>query len=297
MNAHDFKLFYYVVRGGGISHAARVMPRRLQRQTISEQLLRLEEDYGCQLWDRAMKCPTREGAEVYDRVRPFFDWLDEEQRRRRAPPTLPDPVRIAATDLIHNEYLPGLLHDVQRQRPDLRFAPVPLREAEMAAQWQSGKLHLVIGPAMAVPAGTERLPIARVPLALLVPATSPLKTAAQCLAAHHPLPALVCPDVDSAVGRLFREGLARHGIEWPVAISTHSIAAVDRHVTKANDVGVTVHVSVVERPGVRLLPLKDFGEVEVVAAWDRNLTRPLQPILDVLARHAEEFRRKNRKAA
>ena len=289
MNARDFELLYYVVIHGSIGKAARLMPDPAERQTRSEQLDRFEKEYGVPLWDRDRRCCTPAGQEVFERIRPCFEWMDS-VRRRGASATTPAPIRIAASDLILSKYLPALLREARRRRPGLRFAPIAPAEPDMRARLQRCEVHVIIGSRDLVPPNAESIPLTQRQLVLLVPASAPWKSAAQLLALPaKKRPPLICPGLDSVVGRLCRDGLARLGKEWPPEISTHSTAAVDPHVLDGGGVGVSVDIAPLRRPRLRALPLAGFGMVDIVAAWPRTLTAALEPLPELIRERARKL--------
>ena len=77
INIHHLELFYYVARFGGISAAVRQMPYGIQQPTVSGQILQLEENLGVTLFQRQPFALTREGEELLEFIKPFFDQVEE----------------------------------------------------------------------------------------------------------------------------------------------------------------------------------------------------------------------------
>ena len=77
MNIHHLELFYYVVKHGGIAGAVRNMPYGIQQPAVSGQIARLEEFLGTKLFNRRPFSLLPPGAELYEFVRPFFDYLEQ----------------------------------------------------------------------------------------------------------------------------------------------------------------------------------------------------------------------------
>ena len=114
MNIHHLELFYYVARHGGISRAVRNMPYGIQQPAVSSQILLLEEDLGAKLFERQPFKLTREGEELYEFVRPFFDNLFPmaEKLRKQSAPSL----RIGASELVLRDYLPTVIEQLRDRK-------------------------------------------------------------------------------------------------------------------------------------------------------------------------------------
>jgi hypothetical protein len=121
MNVHHVvELFYYVVRFGGITRAAQNMPYGIRQPAISGQLRRFEKELGVTLFRREPFQLTESGEELYEFARPFFDGVDTVELRLR---TQSSPrLRIAASELVPQHYLPSAIDKFRRRHPDVRFA-------------------------------------------------------------------------------------------------------------------------------------------------------------------------------
>jgi DNA-binding transcriptional LysR family regulator len=119
MNVHHLELFYYVAKHGGISSAVRQMPYGIQQPAVSAQMGRLEEDLGVQLFERQPFRLTEAGRELMDFVEPFFENIEvtKERLRKAASPQL----RIGASEVVLQSYLPPVLERLRHRHPLLRL--------------------------------------------------------------------------------------------------------------------------------------------------------------------------------
>jgi DNA-binding transcriptional LysR family regulator len=178
MNVHHVELFYYVARFGGITRAARSMPYGIQQPAISGQLRRFEKELGVTLFQREPFQLTERGEELYEFARPFFDGVDtvEAHLRTQSSPRL----RIAASELVLQHYLPSAIGKFRRRHPDVRFVLQAGGESATERALRDGQLDLAIalrdGPP---PAALKCARIVELSLALLVPARSALRSAGE----------------------------------------------------------------------------------------------------------------------
>ena len=176
MNVHHLELFYYVARHGGISEAARQMPYGIQQPAISGQIIQLEEFLGVTLFQRRPFALTAAGTQLYEFIQPFFDDLGEMAERLRG--GMAQHLRIAASEIVIRDYLPGILQELGQQFPKLK---VTLKEGyhPQTIEWfQNQQIDVSIGLLGGKPGnGISTLPMFRLPLVLLVPRTCPLKSA------------------------------------------------------------------------------------------------------------------------
>jgi DNA-binding transcriptional LysR family regulator len=289
MNLHHLELFYYVARHGGISRAVRKMPYGIQQPAVSSQILQLEEDLAAKLFERQPFRLTPDGEELYAFVRQFFDNVDEAcgRVRKKNAPTL----RIAASELILRDYLPSIIQQMKQRHPTLRFALKSGHQADMEKWLEEREIDLAITPLHTRPATTlESLPIVRLRLVLLVPKSSPAKSADYFWSQSPVAEALIRLPASEGITRSFDRGLQKRGVDWPVSIEASSTELVSQYVANGYGIGVTVDLPhLVKRKGIRALPLNDFEPVEVAALW-RPPTNALHDSLrQVIASRAKEL--------
>jgi DNA-binding transcriptional LysR family regulator len=288
MNIHHLELFYYVARHGGISRAVRHMPYGIQQPAISSQVLQLEQDLGVKLFERAPFKLTPAGVELQAFVAPFFDHLDGIATRlgRQAAA----PLRIGASELVLRDHLPAVLNRLRAHEPKLRLSLRSGFQPQMEAWLLDREIDLAITPLEnRPPARLRSLRLMRVPLVLLAPRKSKLKSAAALWGQgliEEPLISL--PAAESA-SRIFQRHLKRLNVDWPVSIEASSLELITRYVADGYGLGVSVDMpAVVKSREVRVLPLPGFEPIEIAILWHGKPTPLIQAVLDEAPRYVAQ---------
>ena len=270
LNIHHLELFYYVARHGGISRAVRQMPYGIQQPAISSQLRQLEDGLGAKLFDRQPFRLTLEGEQLFAYVGPFFEGMGkiEAQLSTKSAPHL----RVGGSQLISRDHLPVVIQRVRDQHPKHRFFLRAGVQAQLETWLREGQLDLAFVTALqpASMAGLRKLALLRMPLVLLVPRKSPIKSAAELWARG----SIDEPMISLATsGSVFQKGLKQLKVEWQPSIEANSLELVTWYVANNYGIGVQVDVpDVVNHPKVRALPLAGFDPVEIVALWQGKPT-------------------------
>lgn len=285
MNIHHLELFYYVARHGGISRAVRNMPYGIQQPAVSSQILLLEEDLGTKLFERQPFKLTREGEELYAFVRPFFDNLFPvaEKLRKQSAPSL----RIGASELVLRDYLPAVIERLRAHEPKLRLGLRSGFQNEVEQWLLDREIDLAIVPLEnKPPARLRSFRLLRLPLVLLVPKKSKLKSAATLWAQGEITEPLICLPPTEPMMKNFRRGLQHRQVDWPHSIEASSMGLVTRYVANGYGVGVSLgQTEVVKHPGVRVLPLEGFEPIEMAALWSGELS----PLVRVMLEESRRF--------
>jgi DNA-binding transcriptional LysR family regulator len=283
-NVRHLETFYHVVSHRGICRAAGKPPHCIQQPAISEQIQALEQDIGHKLFDRQPFRLTQEGRQLYAIVARFFEELQTALPGLRG--GLQTCVRIGADDLLIRHYLPEIVRPMA-EAEGLRFTFQSASAMEMIEWLQAGKIDLVIAPtAGRVPPGLASVAIVERPLVLIVAKSSEIDSADQFWANGRVAPPLVCPGPQDGVSQVFRRGLKRGGLHWPVQIEAPSVASVAAFVAGGTSVGVSLDLAcLLDRPDVRALPLRGFDPVSVCGVWRRPDTSRLKPLIRRI-RHA-----------
>ncbi len=285
MNIHHLELFYYVARHGGISRAVRNMPYGIQQPAVSSQILLLEQDLGVKLFARSPFKLTSAGEGLFEFIRPFFEGLGPvaDKLRRQSAPQL----RIAASELVLRDYLPAVVARLRQAEPRLRLALRSGYQGEMEKWLLDREIDLAVASLDAKPpAHLHCLRLLRIPLVLLVPKKSGIKSAAELWARGEIEEPLICLPPTEAMSRLFRKGLRGHHVDWPQSIEASSMDLVTRYVANGYGIGLSIDAeAIVKHPQVRVLPLDDFEPVEVAVLWNGELT----PLVRALVGEMQRF--------
>ena len=289
MNVHHLELFYYVAKHGGISAAVRGIPYGIQQPAVSGQMGKLEEDVGVKLFERSPFKLTPAGVRLFGHVQPFFEGIDAvaERIREASAPRL----RVGAAELIIREHLHSVVERLRAHHPQMRLVLRSGSTLELEAWLRDRHIDLAITPLEGrPPARLSSARMLRMPLVLVVPRDSKLKSAAELWPQREIAEPLITVPLTEAISRIFRKGLQRRRVTWPTAIEASSLELVARYVERGYGLGVTVAVpEVFKQSGVRVLPLEGFDPVEVAIMWQGEATPLIQLVLDESRRYAREL--------
>lgn len=282
MNIHHLELFYYVARHGGISEAVRHMPYGIQQPAISGQVIQLEEFLGVTLFHRRPFSLTAPGKELYEFSKPFFDHLTPMAEKLRG--GVAQQLRIAASETVLRNFLPDMLQDLRNQFPKLK---VTLREGyhpQVITWLLQQDIDLSIGLLGGKPPpGVHAIALFKMPLVLLVPKTSPLKSAAELWQLDRIEPSLITVPSNEPIRRAFAAGLTRRGVDWPSGIEVSSVEMVQTYVANGYGLGVTVAAPKLQlHPQVKALPLPGFDELTFGVHWQGRRTEILDTMLKIV---------------
>lgn len=287
MNIHHLELFYHVVKNEGITAAARNMPYGIQQAAISGQVAQLEESLGVALFQRRPFSLTPSGRKLYSFIKPFFDNLEVMAQEVRG--GVAQHLRIAASEILLQDYLPELIQETRKQFPRLK---VTLKEGyypEVVRWLEQREVDVflgLLGPNSST--GIHALRLFDLPLVLLVPGQSSIQSAADLWRQDHIEEKLITTPSNQVVCRAFEEGLARHKVDWFSGIEVSTLVLVETYVVKGYGIGVTVGVpSRKYHPQIRILPLDDFPRPAFGVLWQGFHTPVLDHFLKVVRQAAE----------
>ena len=291
MNIHFLELFYYVARSGGISEAVRKMPYGIQQPAISSQVGQLEDFLGVTLFQRRPFQLTPAGEELYTFIQPFFDNLVPMAEKIRG--GVSQHLRLAASEIVLKEHLPGLLQQLRAKFPKLK---VTLREGyfpQVLGWFMEQELDVSVGLTLGrLPVGLQHLPLLKLPLVLLLPAGSKLRSAEDLWRRDRIEETLITAPSNEAVQRAFNDGLAKRKVDWFSGIEVSTLDLVQTYVASGYGVGVSVGVPKAKYlPGVRVLPLPDFPMPAFGAIWAGKPSPVVTAFLELLKQAARELMR------
>lgn len=286
MNVHHLELFYYVARHGGISAAVRHIPYGIQQPAVSGQMRALEENTGAVLFVRSPFRLTPAGELLFAHVRPFFENLGNVAAQLRP---APEPeLRLGASELVLRDHMPTVMRRVRVGHPRLRLSLRAGHQAQLEAWLRDGEIELLIGPVEArAPARLRRLALAEVPLVLLVPKASKIRSADELLRAGRISVPLVGLPASSSISRNFQAGLRKRGVTWPQTAEVASVELIARYVANGEGFGVNVAIPPVTRQrGVRVLPLTGFKPMTMGLLWRGEPSPQVRLLIDEVRRYA-----------
>lgn len=291
VNIHHLELFYYVARHGGISEAMRHMPYGIQQPAISDQVIQLEESLGVTLFQRRPFSLTPAGKELYESIMPFFDSLTPMADRLRG--GVSQHVRIAASETVLRDHLPAALQELRKQFPKLK---VTLREGydpEVISWLEQQEIDVAIGfLGSKPPTGIHALPITRLPLILLVPRSSRLKSADELWQRDRIEESLITVPSNEPMCRAFQEGLGKLKVDWFSGIGVSTLEMVQTYVANSYGIGVTVGIPKAKyHPQVRVLRLEGFPMPVFGVLWQGRPTPVVSGLIEIVRQATVELLR------
>jgi DNA-binding transcriptional LysR family regulator len=299
MNVHHLELFYYVAKHEGITEAVRKMPYGIQQPAVSGQILQLENYLGVKLFQRRPFALTPAGAELYEFIQPFFSRIEQITARLRGEES--QHLRLAASAITLGNHLPEVLQLLQREIPNLRLTLRELKypDFEPALRKQEADVALTVLQRKIGP-GLQSVKLLDLPLALAVPASSPIDSFEALAAAAvggqllHPLVSL--PKTEP-VAQIFQRGLLAAGLKWEPSMEVSELGLVLAYVAKGFGFGVAVDIPGSAWPeGTRRVRLPtDFPPLTLVALFAGDLKPVADRFLQLVRERAALLRKALRK--
>lgn len=266
MNVHHLEIFYYVARYGGIMEAVRRIPWGIGQPAVSGQMAALEKSMGCRLFDRRPFALTDQGAELYDFIAPFFNQLPEIEESIRGGAAA--HLRLAASGTVVANHLPVLLEQVRNHHPGLKLSLIDITAGEAGALLARHEIDLALTVLsdVRVP-GLRFTELLRLPMVLLVPEDSPVKSFKKLLS-EGPLGYLTCTQPlislppEEILSRAFQDALEAQNIRWQPRVEVANIEYIPPYVRAGFGIGLTLDIPGVPQPdGLRKVPLPGFNPV------------------------------------
>ena len=278
MNIHHLELFYYVARHGGISAAVRHMPYGIQQPAVSSQILLLEQDLGTKLFERAPFQLTPTGEQLFEFVQPFFANLEDvgAKLRKGSAPML----RVGAVELIMRDHLQPVIERLRAHHPRIQLSLRSGFTPQLETWLQERQIDVALAPREGrLPPRVRATKLLRMPLVLVVPRKSKLKSAAELWAADRIDEPLITLPPTEGITRLFRRGLQKLRVDWPTTIEASSLELVTRYVASGYGIGVNVAAARAQRE-VRMLPLEGFEPMQVAVLWQGEATPLIRAVIE-----------------
>ena len=288
MNIHHLELFYYVARNQGITAASRNMSYGIQQAAISGQVAQLEESLGTTLFARRPFALTPAGQKLYEFIAPFFQNVESVAQEIRGGDS--QHLRIAASEIVMQVFLPDMLQETRRYFPKLRVTLHEGYHPDVINWLEQREIDVSLGLIAGTPPRViHAVPLFDMPLALMVAQDSPVQSPDQLWQQDHIEEKLITTPSNQVICRAFEQGLARRKVNWSSGIEVSSVALVETYVAKGYGIGVTIRIPNYPcHPQVRLLPLDDFPRTTFGILWQGVRS----PVLDRFLKVAEAAARK-----
>ncbi len=288
MNIHHLELFYYVAKYGGISEAVRNIPYGIQQPAISSQILQLEAFLGTTLFQRRPFALTAAGQQLFSFIRPFFGNLTQVADTLRG---LSQQISIGASDIVLRDHLPVPLQNLRQRFSGLKLTLRSGYQPQLEKWLQAREIDLAVTLLEGKPpAGIQSVPLLDLPLLLVVPKSSRLRSAADFWKVDRIEETLICLPSTEPICKRFREGLGRLGVDWLTGIEVSSLDLIHSYVANGYGVGLSIAVPHAALPSrLRGLLLEGFAPVTLGALWWGKLTPLTKSLLDELQARARQL--------
>ena len=287
---HKFEVLYFIGRYGGPHRAARNMPYGVTPSALSRKLCELERLTQLVLYERQTHQLTRPGNALFNLHKAMFEESPRLIKMLRQ--GMPDTITLGAAPVVQREYLPPILARLQGNFPHLQITCLEGSQRQIQGWLANKQIDLAVTIVEeSLLADYEAIVLARLPLHLLVPAKSKLRSAAELWRRQPIAEKLIRFEDDNPISQYFCRGLERRGIQWPAYIRVTSTELVEAYVARNLGVGLALampghHPAC---PGVRALPLKDFPRLPVGLVWRVKHSAPTRALLKELCRAAKQL--------
>lgn len=288
MNVHHLELFYYVAKHGGISAAVRKIPYGIQQPAVSGQMGKLEEEAGAKLFERTPFRLTPAGEALFAHVQPFFENLGTLAKELRAESR--PALRFGGSEVVLRDHVPAVMRQVRKRFPHLRLSLHTGHQEQVEGWLRAGEIDLAVTSAGARPAaGLRHLPLARIPLVLLVHRTARWKNVEDILAQKRIPEPLVGQPGTTSVMQNFQRDLKRRRVVWPQSLEATSVELVMRYVANGDGFGVVNRAvaGALRHRDVRALPLDGFEPIMMAAVWCGDPPPHVRATVDELRRYSD----------
>lgn len=299
MNPHQLELFYHVAKSKGVSRAVRQMPYGIQQPSISAQVNALERDLGVTLYERRPFKLTPAGEELFSFVEPFFGRIPEVRKKLQGAAQL----RIGASPIVFRDYMSPVLEAVRKQFPKLHMIMRAMNQPELIAGIEQDQLDVVISllqddlsPAL------ECEVLLELPLVLLVPRTSKIRSAEELWQQEKVSEPLIALGPTELVCQKFQGSLARLGVSWLPSIEMDSLELIETYVEAGYGIGLSVGrpESKSISPRIRVIELAEFPFLQLGLMCRKNVNpndHVKQAFMEEIRKQAARFSRPARSSA
>jgi len=187
---------------------------------------------------------------------------------------------LGASATILREHFPEILATHRRNYPALALTLRQVNQGEAEIRLLNQEIDLAITELEAKPpAGIKSATLLELPLVLLVPRNSKLRSAHDLLNRDPIRESLISLPGDEAISRLFQRGLRQAGVEWATRIDVASLDLVGTYVVNGFGIGVSVLLDAMPT-GTRALALPGFPTLVLGALWRGALLPVAQSFLE-----------------
>ena len=263
------------------------MPYGIQQPAVSGQILQLERALDLKLFERRPFVLTPAGRELLAFVEPFFGQINDVSRRLRSEEML--RLRLAAPATILRDHLPDLLKHHKKKYPGLILRLRDANQAMAEALLQKQQIDIAVTELDGQKATAPKSAVLfNLPLVLVAPVEMKIRNVSDFFLEGAERPPLISLPPEEVLVKQFHRGLRRKGVNWPTHIEVSSIDLIPRYVELGLGVGLSLQIPGNKiKAGLRILPLREFPPLVIVAMWQRHLSQANADFLAEIRRRAQ----------
>jgi len=290
LNLNNVESFYHIARFGGLTQASRHVHYGITQPTLSRQLRELEEESGTMLCHRRPFRLTPAGEMLFAFIKPFFEGLGEFPKLFQA--AHPIQIRIGGPPVVLRDSLPPLLLPLAKAFPNLSFELKAGMQEQIDEWFRKEEIDLAVTVLEGQPpASCHTRPLLNLPMALLVPRNSSLRSAEALCRQRRIKERLITPPTGDAITKYFELGLRQQAIDWPSRFAVNTIELLEAYVAKGFGLGLTLLVPGCNYvPEVRVLPLYNFPLVPGGLIWRRDPQPVTLALMSAMEHEAQRMR-------
>ena len=279
---HRFEGFYWVAKTGGYARAARAFPYPITQPAVHQQVSKLEDDLGLELFERVAKDRmqlTAAGERLYRFVQPFFEGLPRVVRAVQSG-EYGGTLIVHAPPLLVRHLMPRWIQRLRKARPEVRVQLVEISQIDFA-RLRDGSADLLVDFAPDWPHDVATMPVGTLRGFVVLPAKHALAKKSRLSLAQLGDETFVSYTPGSIAHDLQMKALASHGIAPRDVLSASSAESILGFVEA--ELGFSLLPWLAPEgpkgPGVASMPLHSPAvEFPIMAAWRKDT--PENPILD-----------------
>jgi DNA-binding transcriptional LysR family regulator len=288
-NLNFVRTFCLVAKCGGIAAARKELGLTISCSAISQQITKLEQEVKTQLCERDPFRLFAEGERIVSRWGPVLADFDASLQQRFAEqfPLL----RIGGSRAFTHGHWPEIRRKMRAMEPRITFEETNGSEEQLWEYVERGRIDLAVLPTqrpIAPPYRKQTLLL--VPMVLLGAADGEITSGAQLWALREITVPLILPLGSTTLVRTFREKLQALGVEWP-CLQSSPLSDHGEMVARGEGIALSLLDShLIEHPGVRVLPLKNFPPIEIGVMWRAPASPVLKRAIGLLKERARQLR-------
>jgi DNA-binding transcriptional LysR family regulator len=184
-----------------------------------------------------------------------------------------------------------VLQAVRQQFPNLKLTLKEGYQADLELWLQRLEIDLAVTLLDGKPpVHTTARSLLKLPLVLMVPKDSPIKSAKDLWARDRIEEPLISLPTSESIYKNFQQGLARLKVDWFTSIEVSTVELVETYVAEGYGIGLSVAVpGIKHRSHIRRLALDQFDPVDFGVLWHGKPTPVMKACIDTIEQTARSL--------